>query len=118
MGQSSWLSHLFVRGDTLVLASETLAKIWRTEKGLQVMEAGLNLFTGISGPFSEWLALPEAASFLGSCAVTRRRLLLDRAALRLLVSTAEDGEQKQPMQDDGQEARPMPGPDDPEVKCP
>lgn len=85
-------SQLFVRGDNLILASQTMAKIWCTAKGLQVLEAGLYLFGGVSGSFSSWRPFPEAASVLGARGATRRHLILTSEVLHRLVLQVEDSQ--------------------------
>lgn len=83
-------SSLFVRGDSLVLASEQLAKIFCTLKGLQVVEAGHYLCSGIRGPFAEWRFYPEAANILGPTAC-RRVLCLRNGELTRLLSAGPSG---------------------------
>merc|ERR1712070_1044597 len=42
------LASVFMRGKSLVVASETMAKVWCTAKSLQVLEAGQYLFSNVT----------------------------------------------------------------------
>lgn len=84
------LSRLFLRGSSIILASEAMAKIWSTAKSLQVVEAGQYVFSAVHRPFLEWRVYPEAVPILGRCA-RRRRLDLSLEALRMILISAEGG---------------------------
>eukprot|EP00931_Biecheleriopsis_adriatica_P102707 TRINITY_DN77646_c0_g1_i1.p1 TRINITY_DN77646_c0_g1~~TRINITY_DN77646_c0_g1_i1.p1 ORF type:complete len:406 (-),score=78.17 TRINITY_DN77646_c0_g1_i1:181-1245(-) len=80
------VSTLFVRGDNLILASHALSRIWCTAKGLQVLEAGQYLFSGVREKgFEEWRIYPEAAWSLGRFA-HRRLLSINPKELEQLLS--------------------------------
>jgi len=82
-------ASVFLRGESMVVASRELAKIWCTNKSVQVMNSGQYLFSNVSGPFEDWVLFPEAAQFLGSAA-SQRRLDLTMQALDLLLRGAEE----------------------------
>lgn len=82
---------LRVRGDSLVLVSPKMAKIWCSAKGLQVMEAGHYIASGVrqapQGPLASWRVYPEAAGVLGCWARRRIVSVAHVALLELLVAT-------------------------------
>jgi len=85
---TEWLR---VRGDSLVLVSPKMAKIWCSVKGLQAMEAGHYIASGVrqapQGPLEAWHVYPEAAGVLGSWAQRRIASVVNVAILEMLVNT-------------------------------
>mmetsp|Transcript_89192 Transcript_89192/g.231332 ORF Transcript_89192/g.231332 Transcript_89192/m.231332 type:complete len:277 (+) Transcript_89192:64-894(+) len=87
--------RLCIRGDSLVLASSDMAKIWCSAKGLQVMEAGHYIASGVRqaprGPLEAWRVYPEAASILGCWAQRRIARITSAAVLERLLVEARQG---------------------------
>lgn len=103
---------LFVRGGNLIVASQSMAKIWSTAKGLQVVEAGQYLFSGVNTePFVSWRPFAEAACILGRYA--RRRVLklspheLERLAANASETASASGQSPEPVLFEGVGAGPL-----------